>query len=232
MPAVLQIPPDLVAEAAKLGVKIKPEVKYDAHKSLKNLHAQYTGGHAHFGAEIDPHHGNCIFGEDYDQFDYIADPFGFSFKKLLRKVAKVAKVAVFAIPGVGPIAGTALQAADKLLGSKKGAADAAQIVSNTKAMAALGDPNAIRGAQALATVSQIRQQTNTPPGQSSIPGAHAGTPVNPYLQNVSQQQAMAYAGPPKKKHWWNRLVEVFKPPKDTVVQPKTPVPLAQVPATH
>lgn len=200
--AVLEIPKDLQQLAAKLGANVGPNVKFDAEKSLRNLHALYTGASvgADFGCDMtigsDGEIG-CCFGVEDSQF-------GFSFKKFLRKVThtigdvgkivgKVASVGVFAIPGIGPIAGGALAAADKLLGSKKGAQVNAAIISNTKALAALGDPAAIRGAQALATVSQIRKQTNTPAGKSVIPGASRATPVAPYIAQVSRFQANARA---------------------------------------
>lgn len=213
----IAIPKDLQQLAAKLGAKVGPQVTYDGHKAVQNLHAQFHGGEVDFtGEESDI---GCCFGSDeesefgslFSRLKKIAKGVGKGIGSVGKVVGKVASVGVFAIPGIGPIAGGALQAADKLLGGKKGSKVNQAIINNTKALAALGDPAAIRGAQALATVSQIRTQNNTPPGKSVIPGAHAATPVKPYIRPTPQIHVAAVAQqlPAKKRTKWQAFKEWF-----------------------
>ncbi len=84
----------------------------------------------------------------------------------------IGPIAMFAIPGIGPIVGTAafaaMASADKLLSDPK-VTNAAAVIKNTQAMAALGDVAAQRGAAVLAATAKIRVAKKTPPGQPAIP---------------------------------------------------------------
>ncbi len=65
---------------------------------------------------------------------------------------------------------SAMAAADKLLGDPK-VGNAALVVRNTKALAALGDPSAKRGLAVLNSVATIRKAKKVPPGKSAVPKA-------------------------------------------------------------
>lgn len=129
-------------------------------------------------------------------------------------VGKVAAVATFIVPGVGPLVGgsalAAAAAADKLLGDPK-VKNAAQLVSNTKALAAIGHQPAQRGAAALAAVAQMRLVKGAKPGQAVIPPR----PVvaSHYVQEVPRAHVntlavKAVAAAPKKS-FWQRVKEWF-----------------------
>jgi len=177
----LSIPPSLVEQARQMGVNIDPRVTYDAQDSLVKLHQQYGGIDPEFGEE------DCGFSEDSEFGSFLRHIIGRKADRAVRKVGakaiktvgKVAKTAVkvgaiasFVVPGVGPLVGgsalAAMGAADKLLGGTKKKVSA-QMVSNTKALAALGDPGARRGVAVLATVAQIRRQKGVLPGKKAIP---------------------------------------------------------------
>lgn len=176
------IPPSLVEQGKRLGVDIDPRVTYEAQDALVKLSQQYGGIDPEFGEE------DCEFAEDSAEFgSFLRHFIGRKADRAVRKagagaikgIGKVAKTAVkvgavasFVVPGVGPLVGgsalAAMGAADKLLGGTK-KKQAAKIVSNTKAMAALGDQDARRGVAVLATVAQIRKQKGVKPGKKAIP---------------------------------------------------------------
>lgn len=216
----LQIPSSLVEEAKKLGVDLDPNVKFSAYQPLLKLSEQYGGIDPQFGEE------DCTFADESEFGSFLRHIVGRkadrSFRKGVKSVGKVAgqvakvglkvgAVASFAIPGAGPLVGgsalAAMKAADKVLGgsSKK---HKAKIVSNTKAMAALGDPHARRGATVLATVDQIRKQKAVPQGKPAIPGP-APVKVQRYIKMIPQVTANALAATkvataaslPKKTFW-------------------------------
>src|SRR4051812_18242763 len=139
---------------------------------------------------------------------------------IAKTAGKVAAVASFVVPGVGPLIGgsalAAMSAADKLLGDPK-IKNAAQLVSNTKALAAMGNVPARRGAAALAAVAQIRAKTGAKPGQAVIKaGPTAKAPVvntAAYVQAVPRTQvkalaAQAIATAPKKS-FWQKFKDLF-----------------------
>lgn len=114
---------------------------------------------------------------------------------LAKGIGTGVAIASFVIPGAGPLVGggimAGLAAADKLLGDPniKGAA---KIISNTKALAALGDPGAKRGAIMLSAAQTIRTAKKTPPGKKAIP--YSGTiSTKKYTKKITQPQANALA---------------------------------------
>jgi hypothetical protein len=145
--------------------------------------------------------------------------------QIAKTAGKVAAVASFVVPGVGPLVGgsalAAMSAADKLLGDPK-VKNAAQLISNTKALAAMGNVPARRGAAALAAVAQIRQKTGAKPGQAVIkprPSPLRPAPRAPavntalYVQAVPRTQVKALAtqaiATAPKKSFWQKLKELF-----------------------
>lgn len=210
----LVIPKELQKIAASMGSPVKGKVTFDANTALENLHNQYAGIGCDFGEDS----FGCCIGFEESEFGGFWSKLKKGLGKVGKIVGKVGAVASFAIPGVGPLVGPAalagMAAADKLLGSKKNAKQAAAIVSNTKALAALGDPQAIRGAQVLATVSQMRQQQKAPPGKPVVPGASKATPVTPFIKTTPHIQAQALALNAKKpagvtKGKWHKFKEWF-----------------------
>lgn len=204
----LQIPPSLVNEAKKLGVDLDPNVKYSAYQPLLKLSEQYGGIDPQFGEE------DCTFADESEFGSFLRHIIGRkadrSVSKVVKTGLKVGAVASFVVPGVGPLVGgsalAAMKAADKVMGgsSKK---HKAKIVSNTKAMAALGDPQARRGATVLAAVDQIRKQKAVPQGKPVIPGPPPK--VQKYIKMVPQVQAnvlanakVATAASAPKKGFW------------------------------
>lgn len=206
----LEISPDLIAQAKALGVTVAPVVKFDAQRALQNVSAQYQGKEPNFsGEESDI---GCCFGEsssilsgdsEFGSFlrHFIGRKADRGFRKGLKKVGSIAKtvgkvaaIASFVVPGIGPLVGgtalAAMAAADKLMGDKN-IKNAAKLVSNTKAMAALGHPEAIRGAQVLAVVSRIRQQNKVPMGKAAVPVQKV--PPHVYVAHIPQVQATALA---------------------------------------
>jgi hypothetical protein len=123
-----------------------------------------------------------------------------------------------AVPGVNVLTGSAvagaLAAGDKLLGSKN-VKNAGRVISNTKAMAALGDPAAKRAAIVLGTVAQIRQAKGVQPGQRAIPFA-GKVPTKPFTQYIPKQYAtklaekrVEQATTARKKSFWTKVKEFF-----------------------
>lgn len=220
----LVIPPELQKIAAAMGTPVKDKATFDAQTALQNLHGQFAGFGCDYGAEFDGEFGCCFGSEDsefggfFSKLKKLGKGIGKGLGKVGKIAGKVGAVASFAIPGVGPLVGPAalagMAAADKLLGSKKNHAAAAKIVSNTKALAALGDPQAIRGAQVLATVSLMRQQQKAPPGKAVVPHASKTTPVKPFIKTTPQLHVQALALSAKKpaninKTKWVKFKEWF-----------------------
>ena len=188
----LQNPKFLIDEVAKLGVQLPTSIKFDAEAPLVKLSEQFKGTDPSFG-EDDINIGDSDFGSFLRHI--IGRKADRAVTKVVKVGAKVGAIASFAIPGVGPLVGTsamaALAAGDKLLGDPK-VKSAAKVVSNTKAMAALGNQSAKRGAMVLAAVQKIRTAKKVPIGKSAIP--YVGT-INPkkYTQKTTQSQAYALA---------------------------------------
>lgn len=133
-----------------------------------------------------------------------------SVRGLVRGVKTIGSVAAFVVPGGGAIS-TGLAAADKVLGDKN-VKDAGKLISNTKALAALGHQDAIRGAQVLATVSRIRSERGVQPGQAAIPPVAINPKV--YTRQVPAVEARALAAKAVeqnrgKKGVWVRIKEWF-----------------------
>lgn len=232
----LVIPPFLIQQARALGADIDPIIEYEPEAPLLKLSQFYNGGQPDFGAE------DCTMGCECSHFAGIKLP-GFM-RKTLRKASgnkvKIPKNATInvkqslkglgkgvaigaaavsmAVPGVNVLAGTALAGAlatgDKLLGDKN-VKQAGRIISNTKAMAALGDPGAKRAAIVLGTVAQIRQAKGAQPGQRVIPFA-GKVPTKPYIQYVPKRYAtqlavkrVEQARSAGKKSFWAKVKELF-----------------------
>lgn len=244
MSTELTIPPFLIEQARALGVTIDPHIEYDPEVPLVKLSLQYRGQQPDFGAE------DCDMGCDCGTFAGLKLP-GFM-RKTLKKVSgnkvKIPKnstinvtkslkglakgIAIgtaavsMAVPGVNVLTGSAvagaLAAGDKLLGSKN-IKNAGRVISNTKALASLGDPGAKRAAVVLGTVSQIRQAKGAQPGQRAIPFA-GKVQTKPYVQYVPKTYANSLAVKrieqvkldPKRKSFWVRLKELFVPPKAAI----------------
>jgi len=232
----LTIPPFLIQQAKSMGVTIDSVIEYDPEVPLLKLSQFYRGQQPDFGEE------DCDMGCDCGSFAGIKLP-GFMRKTLrkasgnkikipknatinvrksvtgLGKMAAVGAAAVsMAVPGVNVLSGSAvagaLAAGDKLLGSKN-VKNAGRVISNTKAMAALGDPGAKRAAIVLGTVAQIRKAKGAQPGQRAIP--YAGKiPTKPFAQYVPQKYAntlavrrVEQAKTAAKKTWWIKVKELF-----------------------
>ncbi len=107
----------------------------------------------------------------------------------------------------------AMSAADRLLGDPK-VNNAALVVRNTQALAALGDPAAKRGLQVLSAVGTIRVAKKAPPGKAVVPKVAVKTPV---VQTTSPARvtALAQATAAKKaadaanKNWVEKLLGWF-----------------------
>jgi hypothetical protein len=212
----LRIPEYLRNQVRALGADIDPFVTFDPQQPLVDLSAQFhgeepvIGGMTQFG---------CCFGEESDFGSFLRHIIGRKADRAVRKVGKAAlkvgAVASFVVPGVGPIAGgsalAAMGAADKLLAGKN-KKHAAKVISNTKAMAALGDPAAQRGAVVLAAVSAVRQKNQVPAGKKAIPVPTP--PTMRYVKMVTQPEAAKLATQKveqvqSKKTFWVRVKEFF-----------------------
>ena len=129
-------------------------------------------------------------------------------------------IASFVVPGAGPLIGgaglAALGAADKLLSDPR-VKNAAQVVKNTRALAALGDVPAQRGAAALATVAQIRKTKAVPPGKAAIPltttaqraAVAAMVPKTVQKTTPAQLKVLASTAVIKKPGLWARVLAAF-----------------------
>lgn len=104
---------------------------------------------------------------------------------------------------------TAMAAADRLLGDPK-IANAANIVKNTKALAALGDPAAKRGLVALQAVGNIRAQTGAPAGkkviQAKAPSARSVTIKRTPAQVRRMATKTAAKVNPKRPNLFKRIL--------------------------
>jgi hypothetical protein len=243
----LSIPPYLVEQARNLGADIDPFIEYDPETPLIKLSGQFHGEETDFGSE-DADMGCCpsTFGGIFGKLFKATGLKKVTEKALSKKagkkitisnvkvnvkgtvkglgnaaktIGKVAAVASFVVPGVGPLVGggalAAMASADKLLGDKN-IKHAAKIVSNTKALAALGDPHARRGAVILGTVAKIRAVKSVPMGKKAIP--YAGRPpTQKFTKVVTQAQANTLArakvqsvsasrtAPAAKKSFWIKV---------------------------
>ena len=229
--AVVQQDRAVMDAASKLfGVQIDDSVKFDAATPLRKVAAQLNGAPVDFGAE-DASFGGFLGkvlnkvtprrirgGKDLSKMKLKVDVKA-SAKGLAKGVGTAAAVASFVVPGAGPLVGgsalAAMKAADKLLGDPavKGAA---QLVSNTKALAALGNKPARRGAAVLGAVAQIRQVKGAQPGQAVIKPQNAKpTPVNtkPFVQVVPRTTVKALAvkaaATANKKTFWQKVKDLF-----------------------
>lgn len=194
--------PDVIAVARALGVDIDKAVAFDAGPPLQKVAAQLRGDAVSFGAE-DAEFGGFFSRispfkkvkkatikklesqaktpqqkaliQQLAKAPMHVDVKG-SVKGLAKGIATAGAVASFVVPGIGPLVGgsalAAMHAADKLLGDPN-VKGAAKLVSNTKALAAIGDVPARRGAAILGAVAQIRQKKGALPGQAVIPAVIA-----------------------------------------------------------
>lgn len=136
-------------------------------------------------------------------------------KSLVSAVKKTVKPAGIVSFGIKPNANVkaAMSAADRLLGDAK-VRNAALVVRNTQALAALGDPAARRGLQVLSAVGSIRVAKKAPPGKAVVPKSPVKTPV---VQTTSPARvtALAQATAAKKaadaanKTWVEKLLGWF-----------------------
>lgn len=124
----------------------------------------------------------------------------------------------FAVPGTAklppPAAAAALASADRLL-SDPNVTNAAEVIDNTKALAALGDSNAQRGASVIEAVANARQDAGTPPGQPLIPVTtpeqlamvEAAIPMTVQFTPISDVQQMV--ADKKNESWFARFLSLF-----------------------
>jgi len=104
----------------------------------------------------------------------------------------------------------ALASADKFLGSQGTPANIRQqVINNTKAMAALGDPNAKRAVTTLNAAQQIRIATQTPAGKSAIDAKPLPLSTVKKEQSKAKVIQLAQKADAKltKKGWWPRFKE-------------------------
>ncbi len=136
-------------------------------------------------------------------------------KTLVSAVKKTVRPGGVVSFGIKPNANVkaAMSAADRLLGDTK-VRNAALVVRNTQALAALGDPAAKRGLQVLNAVGTIRAVKQAPPGKAVVPKTPVKTPV---VQTTSPARvtALAQATAAKKaadaanKTWVEKLLGWF-----------------------
>jgi len=229
MAVELKNPQFLIDDIKRLtGVDLNPTVTFDAQQPLLKADAQFKGSAmgsdfgAEFGAE-DMEWGPGFEDSEFGSFlrHIIGRKADRAVRKGLKKIAPVAALVSFAIPGVGALIGPAalgaLAAADKLLGDKN-IKNAAKVVSNTKALAALGDPAAKRGALILAAASKVRTVKNVPPGKPAIPfkGKVSFTPYVAKTPAVKVQLLAKAKASPRAKPTVAAAI------KRGVVKPKTP----------
>lgn len=112
----------------------------------------------------------------------------------VRNTATPQGVVSFGVPPGTNMQG-ALSKADQLLGDRK-ITNAALIVRNTKALAALGDDNAKRGLTVLSAAAKIRTAKKTPPGKAAVPPSAKPVAV---VQKTSPAQikTLVKTAPPK-----------------------------------
>lgn len=112
----------------------------------------------------------------------------------IKSTANVRGVVSFGVPSNGNVK-SAMASADRLLGSRD-INNAALVVRNTKALAALGDPAAKRGLSVLSATASIRVAKKAPPGKAVIPRPATKTPV---VQKTSINQVKLLAEATAKK---------------------------------
>ncbi len=136
---------------------------------------------------------------------------------LAKVTGKAVAIASFVVPGAGPLIGgsalAAMKAADKLLGDPK-IKNAAQLISNTKALAAMGNVPARRGAAVLGAVAQIRQVKAVAPGQAVIKVPTPPVNTKAFTQVTSQNEVKALAtraaATAPKKTFWQKIKDWFR----------------------
>ena len=130
----------------------------------------------------------------------------------IKSTANVRGIVSFGVPNRGSVK-AAMASADKLLGSKN-INNAALVVRNTKALAALGDPAAKRGLSVLSATAAIRVAKKAPPGKAVIPVPAKKTPVV-QKTSVDKVKLLVEAAAKKKaldaknKTWVQKLLGWF-----------------------
>jgi len=114
----------------------------------------------------------------------------------VAKTVSAAGVTSFGIPANANIK-AAMSSADRLLGDSK-VNNAAAVVRNTKALAALGDASAKRGLAVLNAVATVRTAKKTPPGKAAVPKTASKTTVV-QKTSVAKVQTLAKATVAKKQ---------------------------------
>lgn len=220
----VQQSPEVIAIAHRLGVDIDSSVTFNPKTAVLKVAQQLEGKEVAFSGE-DAEFGG-FFGKILKRVTpKRVVPSGIDLSKarikvdikksatgLTKATGKLAAVASFAVPGLGPLVGgtalAAMTAADKVLSSGK----AAGLVSNTKALAALGNVPARRGAAVLGAVAQIRQVKGVAPGQ---PVFNRPVQTAAYVQNVPRAQVKALAvnvvaTAPAGRSFWQKLKDLFR----------------------
>lgn len=243
---VVEYPESVKAEAKRLGVDLGNSAQYDPSHDLRALSYQVNGPRIH--GDLRP-----IYGRTQADFNYgrggssymgEKDCWGFEPEGATRFGVGPSKILNFGSdpqPNLGSIltgaatafhlplgtsAVTALQAADQLLGNPN-IANAAQIVSNTKSLAALGDPAAQRAVPILAAVAQIRNAKGAATGTPAVPPGAIDISAFTKTQSPQQVKALAAAADAnQKKHWWQRIFGWIHKPKTVI---KVPAPTASKP---
>ncbi len=127
--------------------------------------------------------------------------------EIKKAVKSVKSISSFAISTNTNIKG-GLAAADKLLGSTKiPIVKKQQVINNTKAMAALGDPDAKRGLLVLNAARKIREVKNIPPGTPANTGIKSA-PVTLVKKNYDKSTVYQLAQATTfntKLGWWPRF---------------------------
>lgn len=130
----------------------------------------------------------------------------------IRRTANPRGILSFGVKANGNVK-SAMASADKLLGSKN-VNNAALVVRNTQALAALGNTAAKRGLAVLNATATIRQVKRVPPGRAAIPRVAAKTPVVqrttiPQVKSLVQTAVATQAADAKNKTWIQKVLGWF-----------------------
>lgn len=130
----------------------------------------------------------------------------------VKKTVKPGGVVSFGLPANANVK-SAMAAADRLLGDAK-VRNAALVVRNTQALAALGDPAAKRGLQVLSAVGTIRAVKQAPPGKAVVPKTPVKTPVvqtttPARVTALAQATAAKKAADAANKNWIEKVLGWF-----------------------
>jgi hypothetical protein len=190
---ILETPDALIEECKKHGVKLSKNVQFDPETPLLEVSSQFNGeDYIPEGTESDFGFMASVWGKKFDRkfkkaakgVAKVAKPFveavpggkvvtgGISAAgKAFAPAKKKTAITSFNIPkNVNPV--RALASADKLLGSASiKPIVRQQIINNTKALAALGDPNARRAITTLNAAQQIRRTAQVPVGKAAVTAA-------------------------------------------------------------